>query len=159
MTEPTVISSAQHFLDASGRELGVSSWLSIDQARISAFADVSGDHQWIHVDPERAVTSPFGSTIAHGLLTLSLVPQFLGEVLAFQNLAIGVNYGFDRVRFLTPVPVDALLRGRCTIDKVSALEENSVQAFIGIEVELQSSTRPACAATLLARYSFMPSVG
>ena len=100
-----------------GEELGVSDWHEVTQAEIDAFADATGDHQWIHVDPERAAQSPFGSTIAHGLYTLGLGPRFTYEAYAVEGFAFGVNYGYDRVRFPAPLPVDSRVRMRATLDE------------------------------------------
>ena len=100
-----------------GEELGVSDWHEVTQEEIDAFADATGDHQWIHVDPERAAQTPFGSTIAHGLYTLGLGPRFTYEVYDVEGFAFGVNYGYDRVRFPAPLPVDSRVRMRATLDE------------------------------------------
>ncbi len=110
MAEPQVFTSAPELRAAVGQELGVSDWLEVDQKRIDLFADATGDHQWIHVDPERAAEGPFGSTIAHGYLTLSLLPALVPQILRVEGVRMGVNYGTDKVRFPAPVPVGSRLR-------------------------------------------------
>ena len=98
-----------------GQEIGVSDWVEISQERVNQFAEATGDHQWIHVDVERAKTGPFGGTIAHGYLTLSLAPALLKDIIRWENIAMGVNYGLNKVRFTSPVPVGSRLRGRLTL--------------------------------------------
>ncbi len=136
-----------------GREVGVSAWRTIDQAMIDAFAEVTADHQWIHTDPARAGSSPFGSTIAHGLLTLSLGPAMLYELLPLENLegiVFGLNYGYEKVRFPAPVPVGSRVRLRLTIggvDEVAGgLQLRLVQTF-----ELDGADKPVCVAEQLTR--------
>jgi acyl dehydratase len=133
-----------------GKELGVSQYKTIDQASIDAFADATGDHQFIHVDPERAKTTPFGGTIAHGLLTLSLGPVFLGEIWELTGVAFAVNYGYGKVRFPSPVPVDSKLRMRATVAEVSDVA-GGVQAQITQTFELEGGAKPACVAEALIR--------
>ncbi|MCM2331410.1 MAG: MaoC family dehydratase, partial [Pseudomonas sagittaria] len=106
----TIFSSAAELLAAEGQDLGATDWLQIDQARVNLFAEATGDHQWIHVDPERAASGPFGGCIAHGYLTLSLVNLFLPQLIEVDNLRMGVNYGCDRVRFPAAVKVGARVR-------------------------------------------------
>ena len=114
----TLFNSAQQLLAAQGQDLGRTDWLLLTQERINLFAEASGDHQWIHVDPERAATGPFGACIAHGYLTLALANLFMPQLMQFANLAMGVNYGSDRLRFPAPVKVGACIRGRGEILKV-----------------------------------------
>src|SRR6478735_10869998 len=111
MAEPKIFTSAQELRDGVGQELGHSDWLEIEQKRIDQFAEATGDHQWIHVDPERAAAGPFGTTIAHGYLTLSLANLFLPDLLTVETFSMGVNAGLDKVRFPAPVPVGSLIRG------------------------------------------------
>jgi acyl dehydratase len=134
-----------------GTHLGHSAWLEVDQARIDAFAGATDDHQWIHVDPERAADGPFGATIAHGYLTLSLVNRFLPEVVLVRGFAMGVNYGADRVRFPAPVPVGSRLRGGV---ELAALDDvaGGVQATWLVTVEVEGGAKPACVVSSLARY-------
>jgi acyl dehydratase len=132
-----------------GTIIGVGDWVEITQARIDAFADATGDHQWIHVDPERAATGPFGSTIAHGFLVLSLIPMMAPQLEV--PAAMAVNYGLDRVRFITPVPVGSRIRAH-TVLKDLAEVDGGVQTTVEVTVELEGSRRPACVATCLARF-------
>jgi acyl dehydratase len=135
-------------LEHIGEELGTSDWLVIDQKRINGFADDTEDHEWIHVDVERAKTSPFGTTIAHGYLTLSMAPVMLQQVVVVDNVTAALNYGLNKVRFPAPVPVDSRIRGKLTL--VSASERGS---SIGLTVEIEGGTRPACVAEIVVLYS------
>jgi acyl dehydratase len=137
-----------------GNEIGVSEWLEIDQARIDAFADATGDHQWIHVDPERAAHGPFGSTIAHGFLTLSLtVALTAGIELDVGEPKMGINYGLDRVRFTAPVPVGSRIRARVTL--LSAEEAGgAIQVKRNVVIEREGEERPAMVAETIARYYY-----
>ena len=151
---PRVFKSPHELLDAVGEHLGDSEWIEIDQSRINLFADATGDHQWIHVDPGKAKDGPFGTTIAHGYLTLSLVNQFLPEILEVQGVSMGVNYGCDKVRFPSAVPVDSKVRGGGEL--ISAEEiKGSVQAIVRVTVEVEGSDRPACVVDTISR--FVPS--
>jgi acyl dehydratase len=148
---PTVIDGVEGLQGAVGRHLGHSSWMEVSQERIDLFAEATGDHQWIHVDPARAGAGPFGTTIAHGYLTLSLVNYFLPEVVEVKGMAIGVNYGLDRVRFPAPVPVGARLRGGVEVLAVDDVA-GGVQAAMRVTVEIEGGDRPACVADVLSRY-------
>lgn len=128
-----------------GAELGVSGWHSVQQDRIQGFADVTGDHQWIHVDPERAATGPFGRPVAHGYLTLSMIPFFAKEVYQVNGLKMIVNYGLNKVRFPSPVPVGSRVRSRLTLVSVTPGAQGS-QVVIRHEIELEHGIRPACVA-------------
>ena len=148
----TQIESVAKLNEYVGREVAVSDWLEVAQERISAFADVTEDWQWIHVDPERAAKeSPFKTTIAHGFLTLSLLPRLARQVLTVGGVRMGINYGLNRVRFVSPVPADARIRGRFTL---AALEEISggVQATWNVVVEREGGDKPCCVAEWLVRY-------
>lgn len=134
-----------------GKELGVSDWLLIDQARIDKFADATGDHQWIHVDSQRAKDGPFGATIAHGYLTLSLVNLFLPQMVDVQNISMGVNYGCGKVRFPSAVKVDTRVRGRSVLTHVEEVK-GGVQATIEVTVEIENNDRPACVIETISRY-------
>jgi len=138
-------------LDHVGAELGPTEWITIDQARIDQFAEATGDHQWIHVDPERAAAGPFGTTIAHGYLTLSLANLFLPDLLTVEAFSMGVNVGLDKVRFPAPVPVGSRIRGVGEV--VSATEAGEgVQVVVRVVVELDGSERPACVADTVSRF-------
>jgi acyl dehydratase len=138
-------------LAAVGQHLGYSQWLEIDQQRINLFADATGDHQWIHVDPERAAQGPFGTTIAHGYLTLSLANLFLPEILEVHNVSMGVNYGCEKVRFPAPVPVGSRVRGGGEL--ISAEEvKGGVQAVVRMTIDIEGGDRPACVIDTISRF-------
>jgi acyl dehydratase len=139
------------FATAAGTELGCTGWLVVDQARIDQFAGATGDQQWIHTDVERAASGPFGGTIAHGLLTLSLLPVFLHELYEVRGVRMAINYGFNRVRFVTPVPVGSKLRGRATVAEVGTVP-GGVQATLAVTIELDGAAKPACVAQSVVRY-------
>ena len=149
----TVFSSAEQLLAAQGQDLGATEWLAIDQARVNLFAEATGDHQWIHVDPERAASGPFGGCIAHGYLTLSLVNLFLPQLIQVDNLRMGVNYGCDRVRFPAPVKVGARVRGRAEVVRVEQVGA-AVQATVRVSVEIEGGDRPGCVVDTISRYTF-----
>lgn len=131
-----------------GRQIGLSDWTCVDQPMIDAFAEVTGDRQWIHTDPERAAASPFGGTIAHGFLTLSLASRFVqGAVPVPEGLVMGVNYGFDRVRFLSPVRAGCRLRGRFTLEAIVRRDAVTLQRTLGVLMEIEGEDRPALQAT------------
>ncbi|SOD99911.1 MaoC family dehydratase [Caenispirillum bisanense] len=134
-----------------GTEIGVSRWFQLDQPKVDAFADLTEDHQFIHVDPARAATdSPFGGTIAHGFLTLSLLTAMSLDVLpGIQNTAVSINYGFDRVRFLSPVPAGSRIRGRFTLSDLTDKGRNQHLATYAVTVEAEGAARPALAADWL----------
>ena len=134
---------------AVGTHLGHGGWHEVTQDRIDAFADATGDHQWIHVDPERAASGPFGTTIAHGFLTLSLIPVLVADVYRVDGLSLGVNYGADRVRFPAPVPVGSRVRAGVELVRLSP-SGMGVQALTRVTVELEGSERPACVADMLS---------
>ena len=149
---PTVFATPRDLLAAVGKSLGASGWLEITQARIQQFADATGDQQWIHVDPERAKQGPFGKTIAHGYLTLSLVNCFLPEIVEVRGIAMGVNYGCDRVRFPAPVPVGSRIRGVGELVAAEEVKGGAVQATVRVTVEIEGSERPACVADTISRF-------
>jgi len=147
----TRFDSPAELLSAVGQHLGFSDWLLIDQQRIDLFADATGDHQWIHVDPERAASGPFGKTIAHGYLTLSLANLFLPEIMEVNNVSMGVNYGCEKVRFPAPVPVGSRVRGGGEV--VSAEEvKGGVQVVVRMTIEIEGSERPACVIDTISRF-------
>ncbi len=133
-----------------GEELGVSGWYAVTQERVDAFAAATGDHQWIHVDPERARETPFGGTIAHGLLTLSLGPGFVEELFAITGVAFALNYGYGRVRFPAPVPVGSNLRMRATLAAVEDVP-GGVQMTVTQTFEIEGGEKPVCVAESLSR--------
>ena len=135
---------------AQGEDLGPSDWHEVTQADIDTFADVTGDHQWIHVDPERALDTPFGGTIAHGYYTLSLAPRFSEQLLALEGFAFGINYGLNKVRFPTPVPVGSRIRARYTLDSVEEVA-GSLQLTRTVTIEVEDAEKPAMVAESIAR--------
>jgi acyl dehydratase len=149
---PTVFASPAELAGAAGKELGASEWLEITQERIDRFADATGDRQWIHVDPARAKDGPFGRTIAHGYLTLSLVNLFLPQIVEVRGIAMGVNVGADRLRFPAPVPVGSRVRGRGELLSAEPTKDGAVQARIRVTVEIEGQERPACVVETLSRY-------
>ncbi len=147
----TVFENPAALLGTAGTALGCTDWLQIEQERIDLFAEATGDHQWIHVDPERAATGPFGKTIAHGYLTLSLANLFLPQLLQVNNVSMGVNYGCDKVRFPAPVPVGSRVRG---CGEILAAEEvkGGVQVVVRVTIEVEGSDRPACVIDTISRF-------
>ncbi|GAA2632497.1 MaoC family dehydratase [Streptomyces axinellae] len=152
MAEPRVFTSADELREATGQELGTSDWLEIDQKRIDLFADATGDHQWIHVDPARAAEGPFGTTIAHGYLTLSLLPSLIPQIMRVEGMRMGVNYGVNKVRFPSPVPVGSRLRARATLAEVATASDGGVQVAAKVTVEREGESKPVCVAESLSRY-------
>jgi acyl dehydratase len=147
----TVFGSTQDLLGATGRDLGTTDWITISQARINQFADATEDHQWIHVDEERAKAGPFGGTIGHGYLTLSLCAYFLGQLATVSGISMGINYGIDKARFIAPVPAGAKVRGRGEVVSVTEVA-GGVQAVVRITVELEGSEKPAAVVDTVSRY-------
>jgi len=147
----TVFDTPGALLGKEGMALGTSDWLEITQERVNLFADATGDHQWIHVDPEKARSGPYGACIAHGYLTLSLVNMFLPQLLQVNGVAMGVNYGVDKVRFPAPVPVGSRIRGRGEILSVEEIK-GAVQSIVRVTVEIDGSERPACVVDTISRY-------
>ncbi|WP_372610476.1 MaoC family dehydratase [Aquicoccus sp.] len=137
-----------------GRKMGTSSWFTIDQKRIDAFADVTEDWQFIHVDLEAAKATPFGTTIAHGFLTLSMLSAMVYEMPVLENVAMGVNYGFDKVRFLSPVPAGARIRGHFTLTALDESKPGFVTTHTSVEVEIEGEEKPALAADWIGRRYF-----
>ena len=135
-----------------GEVIGTSDWLTVTQERIDTFADATGDHQWIHVDPERAAKGPFGGTIAHGYLTLSLLPTLAAEIYTVENLAFGMNYGADKVRFPAPVPVDSRLRATATLTSTKEIAIGTQLAFTYV-IEREGADKPVCIAEVLYVYA------
>jgi acyl dehydratase len=147
------ITNPEQLLSLEGKTLGTTEWLTISQQRINLFAEATNDHQWIHVDEEKAAKGPFGACIAHGYLTLSLASDFLFQLIDIQNLAMGVNYGCNKIRFPAPVPVGSQIRGRGDVIRVEKIGE-AYQAVIRITIEIEGSERPGCVVDTISRYSF-----
>jgi acyl dehydratase len=137
--------------DRVGTEIGLSDWVLVDQARIDRFAQVTGDEQWIHIDAERAARGPYGTTIAHGFLTLSLLPMFLQSAIQISDVRMSVNYGLNRVRFPAPVPAGSRLRARLRLIEYTELGQGSAQLVIEATVEREGSDRPVCVAESVSR--------
>ncbi len=135
-----------------GQEVAVSDWITITQQQIKLFADATGDHQWIHVDPEKAAAGPFGATIAHGFLTLSLLPVFFESSFEIASSRMGVNYGLNKVRFMAPVPVGSRLRGRMKLLGAVPIDNGGMQMAWEVTVEREGSAKPVCVAESLVRY-------
>jgi acyl dehydratase len=150
----TIVSNIDEFSKLTGQHLGYSDWHVIDQAQIDLFADATGDHQWIHVDPERAAAGPFGTTIAHGYLTLSIIPAILHEVIRVEGITFGVNYGCNKVRFPSPVKVGSKLRLGVTVASVDSVGHDAAQVVLDISVETEGSDKPSCVAQVVYRYSW-----
>jgi acyl dehydratase len=134
-----------------GHEVAVSDWLTVTQEQVNLFAQATGDHQWIHVDVERAKAGPFGGPIAHGFLTLSLLPKFFETSMEIRNARMGVNYGLNKVRFTSPVPVGSRLRARMKLLSCEAIENQGVQMAWLVTVEREGSDKPVCIAESLTR--------
>ena len=134
-----------------GQEVAVSDWITITQQQVNLFAEATGDHQWIHVDPEKAAAGPFGGTIAHGFLTLSLLPRFFESSFEIIGSRMGVNYGLNKVRFMAPVPVGSRLRARMKLLAAEAIEQAGWQMTWQITVEREGATKPVCVAESLVR--------
>ncbi len=132
--------------------LGTSDWLEVTQERIDQFANATGDHQWIHVDPERAREGPFGACIAHGFLTLALTSSFLPQLCDVREFGMGINYGSDRVRYPTPVPVGSQIRGHGKLISAQPVGNGGVQIIVRVSIELGGHERPACVADIVSRY-------
>ena len=143
--------SYSEVLSCLGQEVAVTDWVTVTQQQIQLFADATGDQQWIHVDPERAAAGPFGAPIAHGFLTLSLLPRFFESALAFKGARMGVNYGLNRVRFPAPVPVGSRVRARVGVQAVEPVGPDSVQITWLVTVEREGGDKPVCVAESLSR--------
>jgi acyl dehydratase len=148
-----VIKSVDDAVALIGEELGVSRWVDIDQSRIDAFADVTMDHQWIHVDVEKAKTeSPYGATIAHGFLTLSLIPGVSKDNYRVKNAKLGINYGLNKVRFLAPVATGSRIRVRSELADATKIADDTVNLTVRHTVEIEGVDKPAAVAELIARF-------
>lgn len=134
-----------------GQEVAVSDWLTITQEQINLFAEATGDRQWIHIDPERAKAGPFGVPIAHGFLTLSLLPQFFASALHVEQTRMGVNYGLNKVRFMSPVPVGSALRARLFLVVAEPIDNNGMQMTWDVTIEREGVAKPVCVAQSISR--------
>ncbi|OON82330.1 MaoC family dehydratase [Streptomyces tsukubensis] len=151
MAEPRIFKTVEELRAAGGEQLGYTDWIEIDQKRIDQFAEATGDHQWIHVDPQKAATGPFGTTIAHGYLTLSLLPLFGPQLLGVEGVRMGVNYGTNKVRFPSPVPSGSRLRATGRIVEVTDVRDG-VQVTVAFTVEREGGEKPVCVAESVSRY-------
>ena len=148
---PAIFETPSALLDRVGEDFGPTGWVQIDQKRVDLFAEATGDHQWIHVDPEKAAAGPFGTTIAHGYLTLSLLPLFGPQLLSVEGVKMGVNYGTNKVRFPAPVPVGSRLRATARISSVEDVP-GGVQLAVAYTVEREGGDKPVCVAESVARF-------
>lgn len=149
---PTVFESPADLKAAVGTHLGYSDWLTIDQQRIDQFAEATLDHQWIHIDAKKAKAGPFGTTIAHGYLTSSLVSHFLPQIIEVRGIAMGINYGADRLRFPAPVPVGSKLRAGAELIEAEPAKDGSIQSKVRVTIEIEGSEKPACVIDSISRY-------
>jgi acyl dehydratase len=135
-----------------GEPIGTSDWVTITQEDVNLFADATGDHQWIHVDPEKAAKGPFGGTIAHGFMTLSLLPRLMHQIYSVDGIKLAVNYGLNKVRFPAPVPVGAKVRAESSIVGVDDLGNGAAQVTVSTTIEIEGSPKPACVVESVVRY-------
>ena len=154
MAEPLCLDSTAAVLASVGQALGPTDWITVTQERINTFADATGDHQWIHVDPERARAGPFGACVAHGYLTLSLANLFLPQLVRYERLKMGVNYGCDKVRFPAPVKGGARIRGRGEVVAAEPVKGDGVQITVRISVEIEGTDKPGCVVDTISRLYF-----
>ena len=154
MTTALFFSTPAEAAAAVGRQVGPSEWLTVEQDRIDLFARATGDHQWIHVDPERAKDGPFGRTIAHGYLTFSLISMLLPQLFEAKGARMGVNYGAERLRFPAPVPVGTRVRAVGELISADPVGDNAVQTTVRMTIEVEGSDKPGCVADIIGRYYF-----
>jgi acyl dehydratase len=148
----TTVRGLEELKALAGKDLGSSGWLEVTQDRVNTFADATGDHQWIHVDVEKAKSGPFGGPIAHGYLTLSLIVPMFAELLDVQDVKMGVNYGLEKLRFPSPVPVGSRIRLNTKVRSVEEVAGNGVQTQLECTMEVDGSDKPACIAQVLYRH-------
>lgn len=148
----TAVHGIEELKALTGKDLGHTDWLEIDQGRVNTFADATDDHQWIHVDQERAAEGPFGGTIAHGYLTLALLIPLMTQLLDISGVRMSINYGLDKVRFPAPVPVGAKIRLKGQVASVDEVKGDGVQITIDFTVEIEGSDKPACVARGVYRH-------
>lgn len=135
-----------------GQPIGTSDWVTITQDAVNLFADATGDHQWIHVDPQRAAAGPFGTTIAHGYLTLALLPRLMHQIYRVDGIKMAVNYGLNKVRFPAPVPVGSKIRAETAVVDVADVGEGAYQVTLSTAVAIEGAAKPACVAESIVRY-------
>jgi len=148
----TTVSSVEELQGLTGQHLGYSEWREITQQRVDTFAEATDDHQWIHVDAERAASGPFGTTIAHGFLTLSLIIPMWSEILHFDGVRLAINYGLNKVRFPSPVPVGSRIRAGATLVSVETVGDGSSQIVVDFVVEREGGEKPCCIAQGIYRF-------
>ena len=148
----TIMNGLDELKAQAGTDLGRTGWHEVTQERVNTFADATGDHQWIHVDPQRAAAGPFGGTIAHGYLTLSMVIPLFGELLEVRGISMGINYGLNKVRFPTPVPVGSRIRLAAALGAVEDAGVNAVEVVADFTIEVEGEAKPACVAQAIYRY-------
>jgi acyl dehydratase len=148
----TTVTSVADLTALTGKHLGYCVWREVTQDQINTFADATDDHQWIHVDAERAAAGPFGTTIAHGFLTLSLLVPMWSEILHFEGVRLGINYGLNKVRFPSPVPVGSRIRAGATLVSVETVADGSLQIVVDFVIEREGAEKPCCIAQGLYRF-------
>jgi acyl dehydratase len=148
----TTVASVAELMALTGKHLGYSAWREVTQDEINTFADATDDHQWIHVDAERAAAGPFGTTIAHGFLTLSLLVPMWSEILHFDGVRLGINYGLNKVRFPSAVPVGSRIRAGATLVSVETVADGSLQIVVDFVIEREGAEKPCCIAQGLYRF-------
>ena len=144
--------SVDALVAAKGEELGSSEWVTISQDEVNLFADATGDHQWIHVDQEKAAAGPFGTTIAHGFMTLALLPRLMHQIFTVGGVKMGINYGLNKVRFQSPVPVGSKVRATSTLTDTQDIGAGTVQITVTTVIEIEGGAKPACVAESILRY-------
>ena len=144
--------SVDALVAAKGEELGSSDWVTISQDEVNLFADATGDHQWIHVDPEKAAKGPFGTTIVHGFMTLALLPRLMHQIFAVEGIKMGINYGLNKVRFPSPVPVGSKVRATSVLTDAQDIGQGTVQVTVTTTIEIEGADKPACVAESIVRY-------
>lgn len=147
-----IFESVADLATATGQGIGESEWVTITQEDVNLFADATGDHQWIHVDPQRAAEGPFGTTIAHGFMTLALLPRLQHQIYTVNGVKLAINYGLNKVRFPAPVPVGSKVRAKTSLVGVEDLGNGAVQATMSTVVEIEGGAKPACVAESIVRY-------
>ncbi|AQA03434.1 dehydratase [Mycobacterium sp. MS1601] len=144
--------SVDALVAAKGEELGSSDWVTISQDEVNLFADATGDHQWIHIDQEKAAKGPFGTTIVHGFMTLSLLPRLMHQIFDVNGVKMGINYGLNKVRFPSPVPVGSKVRATSTLTDTQDIGQGTVQVTVTTVIEIEGAAKPACVAESILRY-------
>ncbi|MDF2824546.1 MAG: hypothetical protein K0R68_1954 [Mycobacterium sp.] len=144
--------SVDALVAAKGEELGSSEWVTISQDEVNQFADATGDHQWIHIDPEKAAKGPFGTTIVHGFMTLALLPRLMHQIFSVDGVKMGINYGLNKVRFPSPVPVGSQVRATSTLTDTQDIGQGTVQVTVTTVIEIDGAAKPACVAESILRY-------